>query len=117
MTTRWSWHQTSGSDWIWRPTRMAIYHRDGDRCLSCNSTEELSLDHVRPDGDNSPSNLITLCSSCNSSRGDSDLEDFDPELVLIARRQTRIPLDRAVGQKRARARIEQNRRYRKERRA
>ena len=54
--------------------RLEVFRRDGDQCLKCGSAERLSLDHIIPlacGGDNSSNNLQTLCTSCNSSKGDT----------------------------------------------
>jgi 5-methylcytosine-specific restriction endonuclease McrA len=55
----------------WRKIRQTIINRDGC-CQACGSDERLSVDHIVPrvlGGDDSPSNLQVLCSSCNSSKG------------------------------------------------
>lgn len=44
-----SHRRTSGYDWIWRPTRLAIYARDGNACVRCGSPHALSLDHIHND--------------------------------------------------------------------
>ena len=52
--------------------RDSIYARDGFKCLHCNTTERLSLDHIYPyslGGTDDPGNLQTLCVSCNSRKG------------------------------------------------
>ena len=44
----------------------------GSYCWVCLSTEKLTVDHIIPvsrGGTNSIENLITLCGSCNSSKG------------------------------------------------
>ncbi len=95
----------SGYDWIWYPTRLAIYARDGHTCLACGSRERLTLDHVRPvsrGGSNLPRNLITLCLSCNSSRQDRPLSVWKPGLQHVARRHTRRQLDREAARTLAR---------------
>lgn len=54
--------------------RAQVFARDGNRCLKCQSANNLSLDHVialSSGGDNSTDNLQTLCKSCNSSKGGS----------------------------------------------
>jgi hypothetical protein len=92
-------NSVSGSDCVWYPTRCAVYARDGHRCLACGATEKLSLDHVVPrsrGGSSRATNLITLCISCNSSRGSKTVAAWRPELVLVVRRQTRRKLDRAA---------------------
>jgi len=52
--------------------RWAIFQRDGYACLACGSRSDLTIDHVHAvslGGSNDPSNLRTLCRSCNSSKG------------------------------------------------
>ena len=54
--------------------REEVFARDGGACLKCGSLESLSLDHIKPlgsGGDNSINNLQTLCTSCNSSKGNT----------------------------------------------
>lgn len=97
-------NSVSGSDWVWFPTRLAIYHRDGDRCLACGSRRRLSLDHVKPrrrGGSNRPTNLVTLCMRCNRMRGAQLVVDWRPELVRVFRSAVRRKLDRAEGRRRA----------------
>jgi hypothetical protein len=96
------WHdgQPSGYDWIGRTTRIAIYLRDNFECLMCGATEEdegvhLSLDHFNPDGGHHPSNLLTLCLSCNSSRRAMPGREFYAEILDFVHRQLEKPLDRA----------------------
>jgi 5-methylcytosine-specific restriction endonuclease McrA len=68
----------SGSKWISRTNRMALYNRDGFTCIWCGSTfskdgNGLTLDHVvaaNNGGTDAPTNLITACLSCNSSKQD-----------------------------------------------
>lgn len=48
--------------------RKRIYDRDGNRCLNCGSTENLSIDHIIPlskGGQTIIQNLQTLCLTCN----------------------------------------------------
>jgi 5-methylcytosine-specific restriction endonuclease McrA len=52
--------------------RIAVYERDGHQCVECDSTEDLSLDHIWPwskGGQDSYENLRTLCRPCNSRKG------------------------------------------------
>ncbi len=63
-------------NWIRPEKRLAIYLRDGLACCYCQATIEdgtkLTLDHIKPyskGGSNEPTNLVTCCSRCNSSRG------------------------------------------------
>jgi 5-methylcytosine-specific restriction endonuclease McrA len=72
-----------GMNWCRPSTRLAIYLRDGLACVYCGHAVEegaqLSLDHVKPHscgGSNSPANLVTCCSRCNSSRGDRPVATF-----------------------------------------
>jgi 5-methylcytosine-specific restriction endonuclease McrA len=65
-------HRNQGSKWITKKIRLAIYNRDGNSCLYCGISENLSLDHFDPrasgKNNNSPRNLLTCCHRCNSSR-------------------------------------------------
>lgn len=52
--------------------RQRIYERDEYRCVRCGSTEDLTLDHIKPrkhGGSNTEENLQTMCRSCNCSKG------------------------------------------------
>ena len=53
----------------WERLRSAILARDGGECIRCSSSESQSAHHLTPKslgGSHTASNLITLCSSCNS---------------------------------------------------
>lgn len=53
-------------------TRIAVYERDGNKCSTCGTTENLSLDHIHPwslGGPDTIDNLQTLCRGCNSKKG------------------------------------------------
>jgi hypothetical protein len=59
-------------------TRLALYLRDELRCLYCGASPPdvvLTLDHVH-DRTNRWANLVTACWFCNSSKGDSTVEEF-----------------------------------------
>jgi hypothetical protein len=72
--------------------RLAVYTRDGHTCAYCGAQgpgaggqATLSLDHITPAStllaqgqrvDNSATNLVTACLSCNSSRQDTALSAF-----------------------------------------
>ncbi len=52
--------------------RLAVYARDGYRCVRCGTNEELSADHVIPEskgGATTLDNLQTLCLTCNRRKG------------------------------------------------
>jgi hypothetical protein len=63
--------------------RLAVYMRDGLACVWCGATLEdgmvFTLDHAKckaKGGSNAPTNLLTACSICNSSRGKRSLAAF-----------------------------------------
>ena len=52
-----------------------IKKRDGNKCLLCGSTSNLTVDHIIPKhrgGHNGESNLQTLCATCNEDKGHSN---------------------------------------------
>jgi len=58
-------------------TRQNIFKRDGNKCVYCASSSNLTLDHVVPKskgGNSTWTNLVTACRTCNSKKG-----DFTPE--------------------------------------
>lgn len=73
--------------------REEVFARDGNACLKCGALESLSLDHIKPlgsGGDNSTNNLQTLCTSCNSSKGNTT-KDYRKSNVepTLSQRQTK----------------------------
>lgn len=90
-------NRPSGMDWISRSTRMAIYHRDAFACLLCKTPDDLTLHHVDPKGGDHPTNLATLCQTCNQGQEGRDPRDTFPD-------DTSKPLDRAEGLRLAKAR-------------
>lgn len=84
--------------------RLAIYLRDGFRCLYClqdlhgADPADITLDHLKPHvdgGTNHESNLITACRGCNCSRQDTPLSRFaGSETRKHIRRNTRRSLRR-----------------------
>lgn len=59
--------------------RKAVLARDGHRCLKCQATENLTLDHVVPralGGTNDKDNLQTLCLRCNFQKGSKSRADY-----------------------------------------
>lgn len=116
-----------GSNWLHRPTRLALYARDDWRCVYCgrkvytgkgkplaSSRWAATLDHVLSQelgGATEARNLVTCCCVCNSIKGCKPLAVFVRDLKLFHRRTykpgvagriraaLRKPLDRAEGQR------------------
>jgi 5-methylcytosine-specific restriction endonuclease McrA len=56
------------NQYAWQKTRARIRKRDGNQCVNCGSSRNLSVHHIlasRDGGNNDSTNLITLCSSCH----------------------------------------------------
>ncbi len=54
--------------------RWEVVKRDGAFCKACGSTDDLTLDHIRPrskGGTDALANLQILCQPCNNAKGDS----------------------------------------------
>jgi 5-methylcytosine-specific restriction endonuclease McrA len=52
--------------------RFFVFERDNYRCVQCESTEDLTIDHIYPrirGGADTEDNLQTLCRSCNCRKG------------------------------------------------
>lgn len=60
------------SSFIRPARRLAIYFRDGFRCVYCRADAahgaELTLDHLHSSTDHATANLVTCCHKCNSAR-------------------------------------------------
>lgn len=62
-----------------RMWRESIKARDGYRCVYCGSTEDLTIDHVKPrcfGGETNSSNCVTACRPCNQAKGSKHLDVF-----------------------------------------
>jgi hypothetical protein len=56
-----------------------VLHRDGHRCTYCESTQQLTADHVVPltrGGTNDLSNLTACCIPCNTQKGNKLLSEW-----------------------------------------
>lgn len=63
--------------------RQNIFKRDGNACVYCGSTKDLTLDHVLPKsrgGKTSWSNLVAACKSCNAEKGNYTPEEAQMKL-------------------------------------
>lgn len=90
-------NRQSGYDWIWFPSRLAIYIRDGWQCVVCGRVAPeciLSLDHIHPAGGNKADNLVTMCVDCNNLKGANPLSEWRPDLIPQVAALTARPLDR-----------------------
>ena len=105
----------TGFRWCRLTLRLAVYARDGWRCLACGCRlrwrkgrgkwidrrpEAASLDHVVPrtqGGSHAAENLITLCVGCNSERRDRPIGEWRPELVDAVAIAVSTPVDRRLG--------------------
>lgn len=113
---------TGSSKWIRRNRRLAIYCRDGYRCVWCGTPVSLhngpaqdgggpyelaTLDHVRPreySGSNKTENLVTCCAACNAKRRHLLPYDFArrtaaelfPDMPVVAAVEVQVILARVL---------------------
>jgi 5-methylcytosine-specific restriction endonuclease McrA len=62
-----------------RMFRENIKARDGHKCVYCGSSENLTVDHVRPKskgGTDTADNLVTACRPCNQAKGSMHVDVF-----------------------------------------
>jgi 5-methylcytosine-specific restriction endonuclease McrA len=69
--------------------------RDGNLCVYCGSSEDLTLDHIIPwvqGGEHHLMNLVTACNLCNIVAGDRLFRTFsDRKSYVLARREQLTP--------------------------
>lgn len=61
-------------DAIRQDVKTDVWNRDGGKCVTCGSRENLEFDHIIPvalGGANTARNIQLLCESCNRSKQDS----------------------------------------------
>ena len=78
-----------------KPTKAAIYRRDWYCCQYCGSTRNLTIDHLIPKsrgGEDTWSNPLLACESCNLKKGDRLLNHTN----MTLRRNPRPPLPKVV---------------------
>jgi 5-methylcytosine-specific restriction endonuclease McrA len=62
-----------------RMFRESIKARDGHKCVYCGSSENLTVDHIRPKskgGTDTADNLVTACRPCNQAKGSMHVDVF-----------------------------------------
>ena len=70
--------------------RALVFERDRNQCVRCQSTEDLTIDHIFPrsiGGTHAETNLRVLCRPCNSGRpvdGDGLLKDLSIDGLTMA---------------------------------
>ena len=60
-------------------TREKLFKRHRGACIVCGSSAQIVIDHVRARAVGGPDddwNLQLLCKSCNSSKGDDDMQEW-----------------------------------------
>jgi 5-methylcytosine-specific restriction endonuclease McrA len=76
-----------------KPSRAMIYKRDNNTCQYCGATTRLTVDHVIPrcrGGQDTWENLVVACSTCNTKKGNTLLEQTGMKLS----RQPRAPYNK-----------------------
>ena len=66
-----------------KPSRSAIYKRDGNKCAYCSSTQNLTIDHIIPksrSGGDTWENLCVCCGPCNVRKGNRTPEECGMDL-------------------------------------
>jgi len=76
-----------------KPSRAMIYKRDNNTCQYCGAITRLTIDHVIPKcrgGQDTWENLVVACSSCNTKKGNTLLEQTGMKLA----RKPRAPYNK-----------------------
>lgn len=80
---------------VLRPSRKAIFTRDGHRCVYCGATHlPLTIDHVIPrvrGGTNDWENLVCCCTKCNNFKGDRTPDEIGFTMSAHPRRPKCLP--------------------------
>lgn len=91
------YEKNHGMNWIRKEKRLAIYLRDGAKCVYCLKPGDLSLDHVKHDGCNDASNLVTACMTCNCEKQEMPISKFaSPAVLRRVKTLTSRPVDVAA---------------------
>lgn len=67
-----------------KPSRKAIHSRDGNKCVYCGATRNLTIDHIIPSsrgGGNDFLNLVCCCISCNTKKGNKTPEEANMKML------------------------------------
>ena len=70
---------------ISKTKRIGIFIRDGNICLCCGTTKNLTVDHIIPKsigGSKKGKNLQTLCKVCNNIKGNKIIKYRESNNVL-----------------------------------
>jgi hypothetical protein len=74
--------------------RNRVLERDNNQCISCGSSEELTMDHKDPvskGGKTTLRNLQSMCYPCNQFKGNSPIEHiYEWRELLIERRHLQV---------------------------
>lgn len=90
-------YTTTGEELLSTEGRKVAFRSCGGRCPCCGKqvsrhgrkADQLTVDHLQAHangGSNGIDNMVILCGSCNSSKGDSNLSDWLPARILKLRR-------------------------------
>lgn len=78
-----------------KPSRKSIHSRDGNKCVYCGATRNLTIDHIIPTsrgGGNEWTNLVCCCISCNTKKGNRTPEEANMKLL----RKPTVPFNKII---------------------